>query len=198
MLERLRAALGDDARINVIIVDGGTKVGAALGDNVSKSVVEATTAMGVQWKVNTSVVSVDDDGAPVRVDLLTLRTVRSLAGESSLFPPGPMSVVLWRWYVDNNATDREKGRAFESPQGDEVVIARRQRRDLADITMPCPRSKLTTFPYASTLAVLTSFTFFGHLIWSNPDCIKKKPPWAERLWERSRKEATGGPLRQSN
>jgi len=76
MPARLRAALGADARVRVIIVDRGEKVGAALGENISPSIIEATQALGVEWVVNASVASVDADGVTLadgrRIDAMTV------------------------------------------------------------------------------------------------------------------------------
>ncbi|WP_285425037.1 NAD(P)/FAD-dependent oxidoreductase [Pseudomonas sp. efr-133-TYG-103a] len=76
MPARLRAALGADARVRVIIVDRGEKVGAALGANISPSIIEATQALGVEWVVNASVAAVDADGVTLadgrRIDAMTV------------------------------------------------------------------------------------------------------------------------------
>lgn len=76
MPARLRAALGADAEVNVIIVDRGSKVGAALGENISPSIVQACEALGVQWKTNTAVSAVDADGVTLadgeRIDAQTV------------------------------------------------------------------------------------------------------------------------------
>jgi len=76
MPARLRAALGADARVRVIIVDRGEKVGAALGENISPSIIEATQALGVEWVVNASVAAVDADGVTLadgrRIDAMTV------------------------------------------------------------------------------------------------------------------------------
>lgn len=62
MPARLRAILGDRADINVIIVDRGEKVGASMGTEISRSIAEASTELGVKWQLKSSVVSVDEDG----------------------------------------------------------------------------------------------------------------------------------------
>jgi NADH dehydrogenase len=76
MPARLRAALGVDADVRVIIVDRGSKIGAALGENISPSIVEASESLGVDWKLNASVVSVDADGVTLadgqRIDAKTV------------------------------------------------------------------------------------------------------------------------------
>lgn len=76
MPARLRAALGADAKVRVIIVDRGEKVGAALGANISPSIIEATQALGVEWVVNASVAAVNADGVTLadgrRIDAMTV------------------------------------------------------------------------------------------------------------------------------
>ncbi|MEO6679343.1 MAG: NAD(P)/FAD-dependent oxidoreductase [Pseudomonas sp.] len=62
MPARLRAILGDRADINVIIVDRGEKVGASMGTEISRSIAEASTELGVKWQLKSSVVSVDENG----------------------------------------------------------------------------------------------------------------------------------------
>jgi NADH dehydrogenase len=76
MPARLRAVLGADAKVNVIIVDRGSKIGASLGENISPSIVEASESLGVQWRLNASVVSVDENGVTLgdgqRIDANTV------------------------------------------------------------------------------------------------------------------------------
>lgn len=62
MPARLRAILGDKANINVIIVDRGEKVGASMGAEISQSIAEASTELGVKWQLKSSVVAVDENG----------------------------------------------------------------------------------------------------------------------------------------
>ncbi|RON52126.1 NAD(P)/FAD-dependent oxidoreductase [Pseudomonas frederiksbergensis] len=62
MPARLRAILGDRADINVIIVDRGEKVGASMGAEISQSIAEASTELGVKWQLKSTVVSVDENG----------------------------------------------------------------------------------------------------------------------------------------
>jgi NADH dehydrogenase len=62
MPARLRAALGEDADIQVIVVDRGAQIGAALGDQLRPLIAEASETLGVQWRVNASVASVDAGG----------------------------------------------------------------------------------------------------------------------------------------
>lgn len=62
MPARLREVLGNDANIRVIIVDRGPSIGAALGENISPIIAQATTELGVEWQLNSSVAAVDADG----------------------------------------------------------------------------------------------------------------------------------------
>ncbi|MGE8154403.1 NAD(P)/FAD-dependent oxidoreductase [Pseudomonas vancouverensis] len=62
MPTRLRAILGEDADIEVIIVDRGNKIGGSMGEEIAHSIAEASLATGVKWHLNASVVSVDGNG----------------------------------------------------------------------------------------------------------------------------------------
>ncbi|MDE3736689.1 NAD(P)/FAD-dependent oxidoreductase [Pseudomonas resinovorans] len=62
MPARLRAVLGDDQHIRVIIVDRGPKIAAAMGDGIRPPIVEASEHLGIEWELNTSVSAVDADG----------------------------------------------------------------------------------------------------------------------------------------
>jgi NADH dehydrogenase len=59
---RLRAVLGENADIRVIVVDLAPQIAASLGDGIRPSIVEASEHLGIEWIVGTSVVSVDADG----------------------------------------------------------------------------------------------------------------------------------------
>jgi NADH dehydrogenase len=59
---RLRDILGEHADIKVIIVDRGQKIGASMGEEISKSIVAASEELGVEWRLGVSVQSVDADG----------------------------------------------------------------------------------------------------------------------------------------
>ncbi|MDI3273440.1 NAD(P)/FAD-dependent oxidoreductase [Pseudomonas sp. MDT1-16] len=73
---RLRAILGDRAGIEVIIVDRGEKVGGSMGDEIAKSIAEASIETGVKWRLKSSVVAVDDSGVTLadgqRIDAKTV------------------------------------------------------------------------------------------------------------------------------
>ncbi|MBV6826353.1 NAD(P)/FAD-dependent oxidoreductase [Pseudomonas sp. PD9R] len=62
MPARLRAVLGDNADIRVIVVDRGPQVAAAMGDGIRPSIVEASEHLGIDWFLNATVASVDASG----------------------------------------------------------------------------------------------------------------------------------------
>lgn len=62
MPARMRAVLGNETPVRVIIVDRGQHVGAALGQGITPSIIAASEQCGVQWRVNTAVVGVDANG----------------------------------------------------------------------------------------------------------------------------------------
>ncbi|MFZ6044745.1 NAD(P)/FAD-dependent oxidoreductase [Pseudomonas sp. CR3202] len=62
MPERLRAVLGADSDVRVVIVDRGAQIAAVLGDDIRGPIVEASNHLNVEWVVNASVSSVDADG----------------------------------------------------------------------------------------------------------------------------------------
>ncbi|MCY1274237.1 NADH dehydrogenase-like protein [compost metagenome] len=62
MPARLREVLGADAEVNVIIVDRGSEIGAALGDGPRSLIAEASVELGVEWRLDSSVASIDADG----------------------------------------------------------------------------------------------------------------------------------------
>jgi NADH dehydrogenase len=76
MPARLRAILGEAANINVVIVDRGEKVGASMGAEISQSIAEASTELGVKWQLKSSVVAVDENGVTLadgqRIDAKTV------------------------------------------------------------------------------------------------------------------------------
>lgn len=73
---RLRAILGDDAQVRVIVIERDSQVGATLGDGIRPAILEASRELGVEWRLGVSVASVDaggvvlDDGQ--RIDAGTL------------------------------------------------------------------------------------------------------------------------------
>lgn len=62
MPARLRALLGDDAAIRVVVVDRGEEIAAALGDGIRPAISEASRELGIEWCLGRMVVAVDADG----------------------------------------------------------------------------------------------------------------------------------------
>ncbi|NIE75204.1 NAD(P)/FAD-dependent oxidoreductase [Pantoea sp. Ap-967] len=59
---RLRAVLGSDTPVRVVMVDRAEHAGAALGAGITPSIIAACEQAGVQWLAGTSVVAVDAGG----------------------------------------------------------------------------------------------------------------------------------------
>ncbi|CAI8904516.1 NADH dehydrogenase-like protein Rv1812c [Pseudomonas sp. IT-347P] len=62
MPARLRAVLGANTKINVIVVDRGSKIGAALGEDISGSIAQASAYLGIEWCLDSSVTAIDPEG----------------------------------------------------------------------------------------------------------------------------------------
>ncbi|MNK99130.1 NADH dehydrogenase-like protein [compost metagenome] len=62
MPARLRAALGDDADIRVVVIERAPQPGSALGDGIRPSIVEASEHLGIEWIVGATTASVDAGG----------------------------------------------------------------------------------------------------------------------------------------
>ncbi|WP_161867125.1 NAD(P)/FAD-dependent oxidoreductase [Pseudomonas yangonensis] len=62
MPARLRAILGDEADIRVIVVDMGQQVGSAMGGQIATVIAEASDTLGVTWKLGSPVSRVDEQG----------------------------------------------------------------------------------------------------------------------------------------
>ncbi|MEK2608348.1 NAD(P)/FAD-dependent oxidoreductase [Pseudomonas shirazensis] len=76
MPERLRAILGADTRLRVVVVDRGAQIGAALGAGITPSIVAACKQAGVEWLPGTSVVAVDSGGVTLdNGDYIASKTV---------------------------------------------------------------------------------------------------------------------------
>ena len=58
MPARLRAVLGYDQDVRVIIVDRAPQIGATMGDGIRPSIIEASEHQGVEWVVNATVAAV--------------------------------------------------------------------------------------------------------------------------------------------
>jgi NADH dehydrogenase len=62
MPTRLRAVLGAEAKINVIVVDRGSKIGGALGEGISPSIAQASADLGIEWCLDSSIAAIDPNG----------------------------------------------------------------------------------------------------------------------------------------
>jgi NADH dehydrogenase len=106
MPKRLRAVLGDDAKVNVLIVDRGAEIGSALGKHISPLIAEASAEQGIEWCLNASVTAIDPDG-------VTLSDGRHIAAKTVIWTVGfrasPLTAQvpaerdpLGRLHVDEN------------------------------------------------------------------------------------------------
>lgn len=62
MPARLRATLGEQTDIRVIVVDMAKQVGGALGEELAKIVADASASLGVTWRLGSPVSRVDKHG----------------------------------------------------------------------------------------------------------------------------------------
>lgn len=62
MPERLRAILGKDETVRVVIVDRGQAMGASMGQAIGEVVAQASEEVGVTWRLGASVQAVDASG----------------------------------------------------------------------------------------------------------------------------------------
>ncbi|KJK24908.1 pyridine nucleotide-disulfide oxidoreductase [Burkholderiaceae bacterium 16] len=62
MPARLREALGEDADVNVVVVDRNDEVAAELGAGPRPVITQALDALGVSWRLGSAVASVDENG----------------------------------------------------------------------------------------------------------------------------------------
>jgi NADH dehydrogenase len=106
MPARLRAALGENANIRVIVVDRGSDIGAALGDGPRSAIVSASEELGLEWRLSNLVTSVDERGVTLadgeRIDADTVVwTVGVRASSLAEQIPGERD-DYGRLYVDDN------------------------------------------------------------------------------------------------
>lgn len=62
MPARLRAILGNEADIRVIVVDMGTRVGSVMGEQIAAVIAKASDTLGVTWRLGSPVSKVDEQG----------------------------------------------------------------------------------------------------------------------------------------
>lgn len=106
MPARLRAVLGEAARINVIVVDRGAQIGAALGQGIRPSIAEASADLGIEWCLNATVAAIDPNGVTLadgrHIDASTvIWTVGFRASALTEQVPGERD-ALGRLHVDGN------------------------------------------------------------------------------------------------
>jgi len=106
MPQRLRALLGENASVRVIVVERGPKIGAAFGEGISPSIVQASEALGLEWYLGATVAAVDangvtlDDGRHIE-SRTVIWTVGFRASPLTAQIPGERD-PLGRLYVDHN------------------------------------------------------------------------------------------------
>ena len=62
MPARLRAVLGADEDVRVIVVDRSAGIAATMGDGIRPSIVQASEALGIEWITGATVASLDANG----------------------------------------------------------------------------------------------------------------------------------------
>lgn len=63
---RLRARLGDDTQTRIIVVERGDKIGGRFSEALSQVIAEASIGLGVEWRVNSEVESIDATGVTLK------------------------------------------------------------------------------------------------------------------------------------
>lgn len=63
---RLRARLGDDTQTRVIVVERGDKIGGRFSEALSQVIAEASIGLGVEWRLNSEVESIDAAGVTLK------------------------------------------------------------------------------------------------------------------------------------
>lgn len=63
---RLRARFGDDTQTRVIVVERGNKIGGRFSEALSQVIAEASIGLGVEWRVNREVESIDATGVTLK------------------------------------------------------------------------------------------------------------------------------------
>jgi len=103
---RLRAALGDDAHVRVIMVERNSEVGPDLGPGPRPVITQALAELGVTWKLGSGVAAVDAAGVTLengeRIDADTvIWTAGARASELTRQIPGERD-AYGRLHVDRN------------------------------------------------------------------------------------------------
>lgn len=87
MPARLRAALGDDASVRVIVVERNPELGPDLGAGPRPVITQALSELGVTWKLGSGVASVDADG-------VTLESGERIAAATVVWTAGARASAL--------------------------------------------------------------------------------------------------------
>ncbi|SDH80110.1 NADH dehydrogenase [Pseudomonas benzenivorans] len=106
MPARLRAVLGEAADVRVIVVDRGSEIGGALGKGPHALVAEASAELGVEWRLNSSVVAVDAGGVSLadgeRIEASTVVWTVGVRASSLTAQIPAQRDGLGRLHVDGN------------------------------------------------------------------------------------------------
>ncbi|MET1080498.1 MAG: FAD-dependent oxidoreductase [Pseudomonas sp.] len=63
---RLKAILGEDTQVQVVVVDTGSRIGEALGSEIAPLVAQASEQLGIHWRLGLPVVAVDAGGVTLQ------------------------------------------------------------------------------------------------------------------------------------
>ncbi|MHA7683989.1 NAD(P)/FAD-dependent oxidoreductase [Cupriavidus sp. PET2-C1] len=106
MPARLREALGEDAEVNVIVVDRHDEVAAELGAGPRPVITQALEALGVTWRLGASVASVDENGLTTadgeRIDAKTVIWTAGVRASALTQQIPAQRDAFGRLHVDSN------------------------------------------------------------------------------------------------
>jgi NADH dehydrogenase len=125
MPARLRAALGEDAEVEVIVVERNEQIGPDLGAGPRPVITQALTALGVKWRLGTAVASVDAQGITTasgeRIEASTVIWTAGVRASSLTAQIPAERDALGRLHVDRNL--RVKGVPTVYATGDVAYAA---------------------------------------------------------------------------
>lgn len=87
MPARLRAALGDNAKVRVVIVERADAIGPDLGAGPRPVIIKALEDLGVEWKLGAAVTAIDADG-------LTTETGERIESKTIIWTAGVRASAL--------------------------------------------------------------------------------------------------------
>lgn len=87
---RLRARFGDDTQTKVIVVERGAAIGGRYSTALRKTIEEASSELGVEWRLNSEIEAIDAEG-------VTLKNGERIAS----------STVVWTAGVEANALSQQ-------------------------------------------------------------------------------------------